>query len=131
MMFLTKRKGSSIQLIALVCWGVILLNSAGCGQSGNNMGDAAVQADADRVDAAVDGATDPDARSRFEPFAEAIESLMASEEIPGVAVAILEGGEVAYTEAFGHRGGPHQLPMNTTTLFSIASVTKMMTAVAL
>jgi len=71
----------------------------------------------------------PDAR--FDALAETLDSERASLGAPGLAVAIVEDGEVVWCAGFGDKhpeDGGDVLP---TTLFRMGSVNKMMTATAL
>lgn len=49
-------------------------------------------------------------------------------EVPGAAVAVIEGGEIVYRGSFGVRGLEHPEPIDRQTRFMIGSVTKSMTA---
>ncbi|MCP4808605.1 MAG: beta-lactamase family protein [Proteobacteria bacterium] len=68
---------------------------------------------------------------RFDPIAEAFKSELATHDAPGVAVAILEDGEIVWTAAFGQRGPEGDEALTPHALFRIGSVTKMLTAQAL
>ena len=48
----------------------------------------------------------------------------------GLAVAVIEKGEVAYQGAFGLRDRARNLPVTTRTVFDVGSLTKSMTAAA-
>lgn len=65
------------------------------------------------------GASELDAR---------IEALRAAYGTPGLAVAVVQGGRVVYTQAFGHRDIERRLPATTETAFPVGSVSKMFTA---
>ena len=54
---------------------------------------------------------------------------MAAWRIPGVAVAIFEGGPVTHLRGFGDAGGGAEVTPQT--LFPIGSLTKSMTALAI
>lgn len=61
-------------------------------------------------------------------FDQAIEALMRSAQVPGLAVAVLRGGQLVYLRGYGvaapaHEGRPAQ-PMRTDTVFRAASLTK-------
>ena len=60
-----------------------------------------------------------------------IEQSMARFNVPGMAVAVVEDGEVAYAKGFGVRNLDTQEPVNSETLFGIASNTKAFTSAAL
>jgi CubicO group peptidase (beta-lactamase class C family) len=49
-------------------------------------------------------------------------------EVPGLAVAVVQGADVAVQQGFGLRDRDRNLPVETTTSFPIASVTKAFTA---
>lgn len=51
--------------------------------------------------------------------------------VPGMAVAVVRGGEVIYLDTFGYRDLEKQLPVTPETAFYIASCTKPFTAMAL
>lgn len=53
-----------------------------------------------------------------------IEALMAAEKVPGVALAIIEGGEVTYKKTYGYREIETQTPMDDDTVMYGASITK-------
>lgn len=52
-------------------------------------------------------------------------------EVPGAAVAVIEGGEVVYRGTFGVRGLQHPEPVNRRTRFLVGSISKPMTATLL
>lgn len=51
--------------------------------------------------------------------------------IPGMSVALVQGGETVAAGGFGQRDREQQLPMNADTVQSIASITKSFTAMAI
>ncbi|MEM1115729.1 MAG: serine hydrolase [Bacteroidota bacterium] len=57
-----------------------------------------------------------------------IEALRVAYQTPGVAVAVVQDGEVAYARGFGHRDLERRLPVTTETAFPVGSVTKAFTA---
>ena len=61
----------------------------------------------------------------------AIEHSMARFDVPGMAVAVVEDGEVVYAQGFGVRHIQSQEPVTSETLFGIASNTKAFTSAAL
>lgn len=68
---------------------------------------------------------------RYQPLIDAIEKEMRDLDIPGAAVAVVEGGEVTLAAGLGSKH-PHRLdPVQPSTLFRIGSVTKMLTAIGL
>jgi len=64
----------------------------------------------------------------LDPFSRFIEKKIQTDNIPGVAVAIVEGNHVVYIKGFGYRDIEAKLPVNSETLFHIGSNTKSMTA---
>lgn len=60
-------------------------------------------------------------------FDQYVEKVMAREKVPGVAIAIVKDGEVAYAKGFGYRDLATMLPVTPDTLFFIGSCTKAFT----
>src|SRR5699024_7035412 len=60
-----------------------------------------------------------------------IESARYDWKIPGMAVGIVKGGEIVYAKGFGEKRLGLGEPIDEHTIFSIASVSKNMTAAAL
>jgi CubicO group peptidase (beta-lactamase class C family) len=50
---------------------------------------------------------------------------------PGVAVLVMENGEILHAQGYGFSNVEAQLPMTTTTVFDLASVSKQMTALGI
>ncbi|MHC4709874.1 MAG: serine hydrolase [Planctomycetota bacterium] len=71
------------------------------------------------------------ARAALEGFGEVIEKAMKDFNVPGVALAVVAGGEVVFAEGFGYRDLENELPMTKESLFAIGSTTKAMTATLL
>ncbi len=65
--------------------------------------------------------------SELEPM---IEQLFALDFAPGMAVAVVQGSELAYAKGFGYADLETQRPVTPQTLFYIASTTKAFTAFA-
>lgn len=65
---------------------------------------------------------------QFDAFAE---RFLEENDVPGAAVAIVKDGEVAYRRAFGFRDVAARLPVTSSTLFGVASLTKSFTALTL
>ena len=65
---------------------------------------------------------------RLAQFEQIIQDEMAYYNIPGTAVAIIEGDEVIYAQGFGYRNVEDQLPFTTETRFRVGSTTKSMTS---
>ena len=57
-----------------------------------------------------------------------VERLMRAGRVPGLALAILNRGEVVYQRGFGHRDVERRLPLGDTTVMYAASFTKSMFA---
>ncbi len=68
---------------------------------------------------------------RFAALVDAIQDERAAFGDPGVAVAVIEKGEVTFAQGFGSKDPKGDDPVLPTTLFRIGSVTKMLTAAAL
>ncbi|MEV8441115.1 serine hydrolase domain-containing protein [Actinosynnema sp. NPDC051121] len=60
---------------------------------------------------------------------EFFEAEVAAGRLPGAVVAVVHGGQVVLSEAFGHRDAARGVPMTTDALFWIASMSKPITAV--
>ena len=60
--------------------------------------------------------------------ASTVERLMAAGRVPGLALAIVDGGEIVYQRAFGYRDVERRLPLTDTTVMYAASFTKAMFA---
>lgn len=71
---------------------------------------------------------DPQREQQFEQY---VTSFMEQHQIPGVAIAIADGETVIYNQGFGWRDREHALPVTSTTVFGIASITKSFTALAI
>jgi CubicO group peptidase (beta-lactamase class C family) len=56
---------------------------------------------------------------------------MARHHIPGAAIALLEGGELASVETHGHLGADGEEPVGGNTLFAAASISKHVTTFGL
>ncbi len=69
--------------------------------------------------------------ARYDDLLEAFEDERQSLGAPGVAVGIIEDGELACAIGLGSRHPDENDPVHSTTLFRLASVTKMLTAAAL
>ena len=57
------------------------------------------------------------ARAALEGFDELVEKAVADFNVPGLAVAVVAGGEVVYARGFGRRDVENDLPMTPDTLF--------------
>lgn len=77
------------------------------------------------------GATGSEPDKRLEGFDTFINNIIDSWNAPGMAVAIVENGEVIFKEGFGYRNVENKLPVTPSTLFAIASVSKAFTTTAI
>lgn len=64
-------------------------------------------------------------------FEEFVGELMKKEKAPGLAVAVVSGGETVYSKGFGYRDEASRLPVTPNTMFGLASITKSFTALAI
>lgn len=134
-----------------------VLVTIGCESGNSGGGSNAGPADAGEVDAGEDTGQDatrdtvtdapqdaaPDTHSsldphtrpleaRLEPMVACVEALVADDnDTSGVAVAVLEDGEVAWSRGFGTVSNTDDRPVHDTTLFRFGSVLKMMSSTAL
>jgi CubicO group peptidase (beta-lactamase class C family) len=67
---------------------------------------------------------------RLRRIGEALRRDMEAQQLPGAVVGIMRAGRLAHLEAVGHRDPASREPMKVDALFSIASMTKMMTSTA-
>jgi CubicO group peptidase (beta-lactamase class C family) len=64
-------------------------------------------------------------------FAPLVRRLMARDQIPGVAVGVVERGHIVFARGFGYRDVDNQLPVTPDTLFPLGSCSKAFTATAI
>ena len=64
-------------------------------------------------------------------FAPLVRRLMARDQIPGVAVGVVEGGRLVFVRGFGYRDVDRRLPVTPDTLFPLGSCSKAFTATAI
>ena len=64
----------------------------------------------------------------FERVDELIEKLMAAEQVPGIALAIIDAGEVRYIKSYGLRDIEENKPLESDTVMYGASLTKFVFA---
>lgn len=67
---------------------------------------------------------------RTQRIAEVIRDTMRKENIPGVSVAVIDGGQIAWAQGFGWRDVGKRLPVDTETQFQAGSISKPVTALA-
>ena len=60
-----------------------------------------------------------------------IESIMESDNIPGLSVAVVKGEHIVWDKSFGMANIEQNIPVSDTTMFMLASVSKTVTATAL
>ena len=64
-------------------------------------------------------------------FAPLVRRLMARDQIPGVAVGVVERGHLVFARGFGYRDVDQRLPVTPDTLFPLGSCSKAFTATAI
>ena len=67
------------------------------------------------------------ARRALEGFGAEVEKIRADWKVPGIAIAIVQGGELVYAKGHGFRDVEKKLPMTADTLLPIGSSTKAFT----
>jgi CubicO group peptidase (beta-lactamase class C family) len=67
----------------------------------------------------------------FDDLAPLVVRLMERDHIPGVAVGIVEHGQLTFARGFGYRDVDGRLPVTTDTLFPLGSASKSFTATAI
>ena len=70
------------------------------------------------------------AASVIATYGDRIPELMAEQDIPGLAIALVDRDEILWTEGFGHVDDDRSAPVTADTLFSVQSMSKNFTAVA-
>jgi CubicO group peptidase (beta-lactamase class C family) len=71
-----------------------------------------------------------DARLHGEALDRAVERHIAAAHVPGLALAVIEHGEITHVRAYGKRDVEHDLPLTTDTVMYAASITKTLFAYA-
>jgi CubicO group peptidase (beta-lactamase class C family) len=87
-----------------------------------------------RLGVAICPAFGPAARGEAalpDDFAPLVRRLMARDRIPGVAVGVVERGDLVFACGFGHRDVESRLPVTPDTLFPLGSCSKAFTATAI
>ncbi|PSP76347.1 penicillin-binding protein [Halobacteriales archaeon QS_1_68_20] len=74
-----------------------------------------------------DGSLDPDAEAEVESF---VVDWLSEHDVPGAALAVVDGEDLVYAEGFGARRLDHNDPATPDTLFGVGSCTKSFTAIA-
>jgi CubicO group peptidase (beta-lactamase class C family) len=72
----------------------------------------------------------PDIAPIIEKYRQRIEQLMDEQNIAGLAIAIVDDQQVLWSEGFGYTDTDRRTPVDTSTLFSIQSMSKSFTATA-
>jgi CubicO group peptidase (beta-lactamase class C family) len=85
---------------------------------------SACASDVTMVSGAPAGSLDHAQRKQIDAF---VESALERYDVPGVAIAVIKDGQVAYQAGFGVRDKDDGRPMTTSTLFALASLSKPMT----
>lgn len=70
------------------------------------------------------------ASEAIEKSSHVIDTLMTSQDIPGIQIAVWKEGEVVFSEGFGHADLEHNVPMSPNTKLRIGSVSKTLTSAA-
>ena len=65
---------------------------------------------------------------RTERISQAIRETMRKEGIPGLSIAIIDGGRLVWAQGFGWRDVEHRLPVDVDTQFQAGSISKPVTA---
>ncbi len=71
------------------------------------------------------------ANPHLEPFDQLMTSFVKENRVPGASLAVTRGGKLVYARGFGHADVEKNEPVQPTSLFRIASVSKPITAVAI
>lgn len=71
------------------------------------------------------------AGDRFEPVRELIQKQIVENNVPSVAVAVARDGEIIWEEGFGWADRENRIPSNAHVMYSLASISKPITATAL
>jgi CubicO group peptidase (beta-lactamase class C family) len=69
--------------------------------------------------------------ARLRRIGEALRREVDAKQIPGAVIGIMRAGKLAHLEAAGHRDPATSEPLKTNAIFSVASMTKPMTSVAI
>lgn len=59
-----------------------------------------------------------------------VQQAMKDRNIPGLSVAVMQRDKVLFSKGMGYANLEHQVPVTTTSIFQIASITKVFTAIA-
>jgi CubicO group peptidase (beta-lactamase class C family) len=81
-----------------------------------------------RIEVFETGLIDRMKRGKKEAKKWSIEQRLIAHEVPGVSIAIIEKGKVIWSKGYGTRLNGSNLPINSQTVFSVGSVSKMVNA---
>ncbi len=70
------------------------------------------------------------AASVIATYQQRIPQLMAEQHVPGLAIALVDGNRVLWTQGFGHVDADGSAPITPDTIFSVQSMSKLFTASA-
>ena len=82
------------------------------------------------LDAAQPAAAANPAATVIATYRARIPELMAEEDVPGLAVALVDAKQTLWVEGFGRTGGRDSVPVTGDTIFSVQSMSKLFTATA-
>jgi CubicO group peptidase (beta-lactamase class C family) len=99
-------KSKLISSFALIC--LVPLLSAGCAGAAESLTDRAT--------------------SEYPDIDSYVEQIQKHENIPGIAIVAVQGGEIIFCKAYGVSSVENNQPLTTATLFDLASLTKSFTA---
>jgi len=66
----------------------------------------------------------------FDEYRQAVQKVMAEEEIPGVSIALVDRDGIQWAAGFGYTDKNQKTPVTTETIFAAMSITKVITATA-
>ncbi|HYC98463.1 serine hydrolase [Brevundimonas sp.] len=72
----------------------------------------------------------PRSQARFEAVRRVIQQTLQEANVPSIAVAVVQDGQIVWEEAFGYSDRERQIPATAHTPYSLASMTKPITATA-
>src|ERR1044071_7164472 len=79
----------------------------------------------------VGSAQQPAAPDRWQPVRDAAQRLMKDQGVAGLAVAVARDGKIIWEQAFGWANREKMIPATPNTMFSLASISKPITATGL
>jgi CubicO group peptidase (beta-lactamase class C family) len=97
--------------VALLCAFAVLFSAQGAAEAPNK-------------------ATAPDYSAIMRDFRASIPKLMSQEKVPGLAIAVVDGQQILWMEAFGYTDDDRKIAVTPDTLFSVQSMSKNFTAAA-